>query len=221
MRELRALQDESFLEFARSLTPTDWTAPSACAGWTAKDVLAHLALGLHAPPGGFLVAIAHRRGSFDAANDLLTRRHARDREVGELIEEFDRYRHRPRGVARLLPQALLLGDHTVHHIDIALGLGRTVDLDPAVADAVLRVETSVPNPFVPAKARSSGLRLVAVDTGWAHGPVDAPQVRGRAPDLIAALAGRAPALHALAGDGVAVLAGRVTPTAPAPPDPTR
>jgi uncharacterized protein (TIGR03083 family) len=221
MRELRALQDANLLEFAHSLTAADWAAPSACAGWTAKDVLAHLALGLHLPTGRLLAEIVRRRGSFDAANDVLSRRHASEREVGELIEEFDRHRHRPRGIGRLFPQALLLGDHTVHHIDIALGLGRPADLDPAVADAVLRLETSLPNPFVPAKARSSGLRLVAVDTGWAHGAVDAPQVRGSAPDLIAALAGRAAALGALTGDGVGVLAARVAPTAPAPPGPTR
>src|SRR3954462_6960982 len=122
MRELRALQDETFLEFARSLPVSDWAAPSACAGWTAKDVLAHLALGLHLPTGRLLAEIARRRGSFDAANDVLSRRHAGEREVGELIEEFDRHRHRPRGIGYLFPQALLLGDHTVHHIDIALGL---------------------------------------------------------------------------------------------------
>lgn len=209
MRELRTLQDATFLEFARSLTAADWTARSACAGWTAKDVLAHLALGLHFPTGSLLAEIARRRGSFDAANDVLSRRHAREREVDELIEEFDRLRHRPRGIGRLFPQALLLGDHTVHHIDIALGLGRPVALDPAVADAVLRVETSVPNPFVPAQARSAGLNLVATDTGWTHGPVDAPQVRGHASDLIAALAGRAAALGALSGDGVAMLTRRV------------
>ncbi len=218
---MRELQDEAFLEFARSLTAADWTVPSACAGWTAKDVLAHLALGLHLPTGHLLAEIARRRGSFDAANDVLSRRHASAREVGELIEEFDRHRRRPCGIGRLFPNALLLGDHTVHHIDIALGLGRPVELDPAVADAVLRMETSLPNPFVPAKARASGLRLVALDTGWEHGAVDAPQVRGRAPDLIAALAGRAAALGALAGDGVGVLSGRVIPKAPAPPDPTR
>jgi len=218
---MRELQDEAFLEFARSLTAADWTVPSACAGWTAKDVLAHLALGLHLPTSRLLAEIARRHGSFDAANDVLSRRHASAHEVGELIEEFDRHRHRPRGIGRLFPQALLLGDHTVHHIDIALGLGRPVELDPAVANAVLRLETSLPNPFVPAKARSSGLRLVAVDTGWAHGAVDAPQVRGRAPDLIAALAGRVAALGALDGDGVGVLARRVAAKAAAPPDPTR
>jgi hypothetical protein len=82
-------------------------------------------------------------------------------------------------------------------------------------------------PATPAKAHASGLRLVAVDTGWARGAVDAPQVRGRAADLIAALAGRAAALGALTGDGVEVLAARVAAEsvrqskAPAPPDPTR
>jgi len=173
----------------------------------------------HAP--GDLVATIPAGWPLDAANDVLSRRHASAHEVGELIEEFDRHRHRPRGIGRLFPQALLLGDHTVHHIDIALGLGRPVELDPAVANAVLRLETSLPNPFVPAKARSSGLRLVALDTGWEHGAVDAPQVRGRAPDLIAALAGRVAALGALDGDGVGVLARRVAAKAAAPPDPTR
>ncbi|MFI1396184.1 maleylpyruvate isomerase family mycothiol-dependent enzyme [Streptomyces sp. NPDC020681] len=209
MRDLVRRQDEHFLEFAYSLTDDEWAAPSLCAGWTNKDVLSHLALGLQARSTRLLAEMARQRGSFDTANNVLTRAHAHRHTAAELIEQFDRGRDSPRGVGRLLPTPLLLGDHTVHHLDIALALGRSADLAPEVANAVLHVETTIPNPFVPAKARSKNLHLFTTDTGWSAGSTSQPQASGPAEALISVLAGRGHARDQLRGPGAPMLAARL------------
>jgi hypothetical protein len=117
----------------------------------------------------------------------------------------------PHGVGRALPTLLMLGDHTAHHLDIALALGRGANLDHEVANAVLHVETAIPNPFVPARARSKALRLTTVDTGWSHGSLGDPQVEAPAEALISTLAGRTGAFEKLAGRGAQALRLRCAP----------
>jgi hypothetical protein len=68
---------------------------------------------------------------------------------------------------------------------------------------------AVPNPFVPAFRNSRGLRLVATDVDWTHGE-QGPVVRGRAVELISVLGNRPRMLPALLGDGIDVLAERVS-----------
>jgi hypothetical protein len=68
---------------------------------------------------------------------------------------------------------------------------------------------AVPNPFVPAFRNSRGLRLTAADADWTHGE-RGPIVRGRATDLVSALGNRPAMLARLGGDGVDVLASRVS-----------
>jgi uncharacterized protein (TIGR03083 family) len=207
-RALVRKQDEHLLSFASGLSDNDWAAPSLCHGWSNKDVLAHLALGLHVPTVRLVLGVVRYR-SFDMANDLLSRRYADEHTPAELLDVFDTFRRHPKGVGTVLPAPLMLGDHTVHHLDIAHALRRPAELDSDVANAVLHVETTIPNPFIPAKARSRGLRLVTSDTAWTSGPADGPLVRGPAAALISALAGRAPGLHGLTGPGQTVLAARL------------
>ena len=88
-----------------------------------------------------------------------------------------------------------------------------LDREPAIpADAlvaVLNTQVSVPNPFVPAFRNSRGLRLSATDADWTHGE-RGPIVRGRAADLVSVLGNRPAMLARLGGDGVDVLASRVS-----------
>jgi hypothetical protein len=74
---------------------------------------------------------------------------------------------------------------------------------------VLNTQVAVPNPFVPAFRNSRGLRLMATDADWTHGE-RGPIVRGRAADLVSVLGNRPAMLPSLAGDGVEVLASRVS-----------
>ena len=208
-RDLVRRQDDAFVAFARTLTDEEWNRPSLCTGWTNKDVLAHLVLGLRLPLPRLLLAMGRRRWSFDAANDVLSREYASRSTARNLIDEFDRARSHPAGIGRLLPAPLMLGDHAVHHLDIAFALGRSGVLSPQVTDAVLAVETRVPNPFIPAAARARGLALRTTDTNWSRSPERAFEVVGTAESIIAVLAGRHHAISDLTGSGVATLTSRL------------
>ena len=202
-------QDDAFVAFARALTDEEWERPSLCAGWTNKDVLAHVVLGLRLPPSRLLLAMGRRRWAFDTANDVLSREYAGGSTARELIDAFDHARARPKGIGRLLPAPLMLGDHAVHHLDIAFALGRSGVLLPRVSDAVLAVETRVPNPFIPAAARARGLTLYATDTNWSRPLGRALEVLGAAESIISVLAGRHHAIPDLSGSGVATLTSRL------------
>ncbi|MFG1904862.1 maleylpyruvate isomerase family mycothiol-dependent enzyme [Micromonospora carbonacea] len=208
-RDLVRHQDDTFVAFARTLTDEEWDRPSLCAGWTNKDVLAHLVLGLRLPPPRLLLAMARRRWSFDAANDALSREYASGSTARELIDAFDRARARSKGIGRLLPAPLMLGDHAVHHLDIAFALGRSGVLSPQVSDAVLAVETRVPNPFIPAAARARGLALRTTDTNWSRSSGGSLEVLGAAESIASVLAGRHHAIPDLTGSGVATLTSRL------------
>ena len=151
---------------------------------------------------------AHR-GNFNCANaavaDRLASRHTPD----ELIGTFERLIGRPEGIGKAFPSRLLLGDHVLHHLDIALALRHPPSIPGHIVDAVLDTEVHIPNPFVLAKRNAGGLTLTATDTGWRFATRAGHLVEGEAIYLAAALAGRTCALRALSGDGVPRLQRRI------------
>ncbi|WP_232006862.1 maleylpyruvate isomerase family mycothiol-dependent enzyme [Mycobacterium sp. 1245805.9] len=195
------------MEFARGITDTQWAQPSLCSEWTNHDVLAHLVVGYSAATTAVAASILRRRGSFDAANTELARNLAAQRQPAELIDEFAALARSPRGIGRVFPRRLLLGDHVIHELDITYALGKESAVPPAVVAAVLDTQVRVPNPFVPAAARARGLNLRATDIDWSRRAAG-PAVEGRAAHLAAALAGRRWALQHLSGEGVMALSAR-------------
>lgn len=133
----------------------------------------------------------------------------RRRSPAELIDEYVALIHRPRGVGRVFPRRLLLGDHVIHELDIVLALGRQPAIALPTLVAVLNTQVRVPNPFVPAAKRARGLTLHATDAAWTHG-AGTRTVRGAAAHLASALAGRPWALDRLSGSGVDELSDRVS-----------
>jgi hypothetical protein len=89
----------------------------------------------------------------------------------------------------------------------ALGREPAIPADALVV--VLNTQVSVPNPFVPAFRNSRRLRLLATDADWTHGE-RGPVVEGRAADFVSVLGNRPAMLARLGGDGVDVLASRVS-----------
>lgn len=201
--------DERFAVVAADLEARDWAAPSLCHAWTNHEVLAHLVIGYRCGLGQMVTGMLGHGGSFDHANAAMARALAATHGPATLLDEFVRLVHRPRGLGRIFPPQLLLGDHVTHELDILFA----VDRDPAVsADAlvaVLNAQVCLPNPFVPAFRNSRGLRLRATDVGWTHGD-GGPVVQGAAPDLVSVLGNRPRRLHALTGAGVDVLAARLS-----------
>jgi uncharacterized protein (TIGR03083 family) len=200
--------DARFAEFARGISAAQWAEPSLCAEWTNHHVLAHLVVGYSAGVASITTNMLAQRGSFDAANTALARRLAARRDPPALIDEFSALARKPRGLGRVFPKRLLLGDHVIHELDIVYALGRESAVPTSTLAAVLDTQVRVPNPFVPAAARARGLNLFATDTHWLQ-PADGPTISGQAAHLASALAGRPWALRHLTGDGVAALSARM------------
>jgi uncharacterized protein (TIGR03083 family) len=205
--ELLRANDVRFLAVARGLPGRDWSRRSLCSEWTNHDLLAHLVIGCGASPRTIALEMIRQRGSFDRSNASLAQNLAALRTPSELIEDFAALIDRPRGLGRVFPRRLLLGDHVIHELDIVLPLGKVATVDPSVLAAVLQTQVRVPNPFVPAAARARGLCLRAKDLDWTYGS-GGHCVSGEAAHLASALAGRRWALDQLSGDGVPLLRDR-------------
>ncbi|OBI90051.1 maleylpyruvate isomerase family mycothiol-dependent enzyme [Mycobacterium asiaticum] len=211
MSDLRKLlhdNDSRFVHWAGQLPDAEWQQPSLCMGWRNHDVLAHLVVGYRASGTELGRYLFRHRGSFDRANSALSIDVARRRGPAALLDEFSTLIRRPRGVGRVFPRRLLLGDHIVHELDIAFALNRTPEVTPAALVAVLNTQVRVPNPFVPAAARARGLRLRATDVDWTHGN-GTRTVIGGAAQLASVLAGRPWALQYLSGSGIDELRARL------------
>jgi uncharacterized protein (TIGR03083 family) len=208
-RDLLRANDARFQALAGGFGAEEWSLPSLCYGWSNHDVLAHLVVGYGVGPGVVASEMLRHSGSFDRANAALARSLATTRNPGELLDDFGRLTRRPRGLGRYFPPRLLLGDHITHALDILFALNREPAIPVCALVAVLNTQVAVPNPFVPAFRNSRGLRLIATDADWTHGE-RGPIVRGRAADLVSVLGNRPAMLARLGGDGVEVLASRVS-----------
>ncbi|MGO4444082.1 maleylpyruvate isomerase family mycothiol-dependent enzyme [Mycobacterium sp. 2YAF39] len=211
VREMLRHNDERFRALAATLGPEEWAHPSLCDEWSNHDVLAHLVIGYRSGPGVTVGEIVCHGGSFDRANTAMARMLAAERCPVELLAEFAQLVYHPRGLGRIFPPRLLLGDHVTHELDILYAIGRVPEIPVAALVAVLNTQVALPNPFVPAFRNSRGLRLRATDADWSHGEVG-PLVEGRSAELVSVLGNRARMLPALRGDGVDLLASRVSPS---------
>ncbi|MEM6106217.1 maleylpyruvate isomerase family mycothiol-dependent enzyme [Mycobacterium sp. 050272] len=200
--------DARLIESARGLSAAQWSKPSLCTEWTNHEVLAHLVIGYGVAVSAVATSLLRHRGSFDVANTELARVLAAQRGPGQLLDDLVVLARRPRGIGRLFPKSLLLGDHVIHELDITYALGRESAVPVSTVVAVLNTQVRVPNPFVPAAARARGLNLLASDAAWSH-RADGPAVTGQAAHLASALAGRPWALSRLSGAGVEVLSSRM------------
>ena len=209
VRDLLRSNDERFRAVADGITADDWRRPSLCEVWSNHDVLAHLVVGAGTPAGVVAAEMVRHTGSFDRANAAMARSLAAKLSPAELLDEFAHLSRRPRGLGRYFPARLLLGDHVTHELDILFALEREPSIPSEAAVAVLNTQVALPNPFVPAFRNSRGLRLVATDADWTHGE-KGPVVEGRAVELISVLGNRPRVLPLLRGDGVEVLASRLS-----------
>jgi uncharacterized protein (TIGR03083 family) len=208
-RDLLRANDARFRALAAGFSPEEWSQPSLCDGWSNRDVLAHLVVGYGAGVGEVTAKMLRHSGSFDRANAAMARAKAATRGPAELLDDFEQLTMQPRGLGRYFPRGLLLGDHVTHELDMLFALGREPAIPADALVAVLNTQVSVPNPFVPAFRNSRGLRLIAVDADWTHGE-RGPLLLGLAAELVSVLGNRPAMLARLTGDGVDVLASRVS-----------
>ena len=200
----------SVADLLEDLSEDQWRQPSLCAGWTVRDVAAHLTLqqiGLRDAIGTML----SWRGSLDRTIQHAARRRAAALPTGRLIAEIrgtvGSRRHNP-GVTYL--ETLI--DILVHGQDIAIPLGRRHDMPRgAAAVAASRVLSMRWPPPLPSARKVAGFRLTATDASWSFG--DGPEVRGPISAILLVCAGRLVALPQLSGAGAGDLAGRLSASA--------
>jgi uncharacterized protein (TIGR03083 family) len=209
VHDLLRENDTRFRALAGLFSADDWSHPSLCDRWTNHDVLAHLVVGLSASLRSMAGAIVGHRGVFDSANADMARALAAARAPLELLDDYERLCTDPEGLGRYFPSRLFLGDHVTHELDMVVALGMEPEVHAEALTAVLNTQVAVPNPFVPAFRNARGLRLRATDAAWSHGD-KGPVVEGRAAELVSVLGNRPKLLPRLRGDGVAVLASRLS-----------
>lgn len=203
---LAAVQDERLRLCALldTLDEADWAVPSLCAGWTVREVVAHLTIPTRATWLGVAIGALKARGSFDrmAMNQAKARaaRYSSTELIGQLRESARSSRRMP-GSGPLDP----LIDVLVHGQDIARPLDEVHSIPVPLAVAAL--DAAAGNAFFGGRTRFADLRIIATDADWTSG--DGPEVRGPAADLLLAATGRAAGLEHLVGEGVADLRIRI------------
>lgn len=201
LASLRALSDE--------LEPGDWQSPSLCTGWDVKTVYAHLLYGRLIGPARMVAGLVRHRGRIARWDDVTARRYAGSLSVQELREQFARETSRwpERGVAGVEPLAAKLADNTVHELDVRWALGKREPLPAERLAAALAC--SCATGLGGNTRRVKGLRLVTTDLDWSWG-AGGPTVSGTAQGALLAINGRPAGLDDLAGDGLPVLASRLS-----------
>jgi uncharacterized protein (TIGR03083 family) len=179
------------LALCHGLGPAEWEAPSLCAGWRVRDVVAHV-IGGERDLGSFVQA----RGEVEEANALSVERRA-EVPVQQLLVELEEIAA-VQGLARVFA-GLFLVDNWIHQEDVRRPIGRPREQDPDRLQWILRWTRVTPY------SRGKTLRLVATDLDYAVG--HGPEVRGPAADLIMAVSGRTSAARHLEGPGARELLG--------------
>jgi uncharacterized protein (TIGR03083 family) len=175
----------AFAGVLAGLAEPDWEAPSLCAGWRVREVVAHMTMPFRYSPPRFLAELARSRGNFTAMSDRVARRDARA-PIGTLLDGWrtnvdNGWKPPGGGLAGALTHDV------VHGLDITVPLG----MEHPVSEEALRVVLD--NATSPLNRKHfgidlTGVRLEAVDLDWAHG--EGEPLRGAARHLLMVLMDR-------------------------------
>ena len=150
-----------------SLPPEAWEQPSLCAGWTVRDVGAHLTFA-HARVRDLLWPAVRAGFRYDAiVRDTALRSPLTHEQIVATLRGFVGSRRRVAFITDLEP----LIDILVHVQDVCRPLGIDHPMPPEAAAAAADRVVSTPRPLRRWKPLR-GVRLVATDVDWAHGAGD-------------------------------------------------
>jgi uncharacterized protein (TIGR03083 family) len=186
-----------------SVPESQWSTPSLCAGWTVRDVLAHMTTTAKMTPGKFIARYAGAGFRFNAFNARGVREEQGASPADALARfkaEVDSTTGPPGPVDAMVAEAVIHGED----IRRPLGIAHTYQSEALglVGNFVTRG-----NLLLGGKRRSTGLTLTATDVDWTHGT--GPEVKGPMVSIILALTGRKAGLPDLSGEGAATLTERV------------
>jgi uncharacterized protein (TIGR03083 family) len=179
-----------------------WDAPTLCAGWRVREVVAHMTMPFRMSVARFGVEMVKARGDFNRMADVVARRDAANMSAGELVAMVrDNVAHPwspPGGGA-----AGALSHDVIHGLDISVGLGLERRPPPARVGLVLGGLAAKNLKYFGTDL--SGVRLEATDVDWGYG--DGDPLHGAAQDLLLAVCGRRLPAGKFEGTGAARFAG--------------
>jgi uncharacterized protein (TIGR03083 family) len=176
------------------LRPEQWDAPTLCAGWRVREVVAHMTLAFRMSVPRFALEMAKARGDFNRMADRSARQTAARMSAQELLASLrDNITHpwKPPGGGT----AGALSHDVIHGLDISVGLG--LDRRPPPGRVAMVLATLEAKNVKFFGVDLSGVRLVATDLDWSYG--DGAPLRGAAQDLLLTVCGRRLPADRLAG----------------------
>lgn len=199
-----AAERRDLADLASTFTPSQWATPSLCEGWTARQVFAHVVMGVEPTVRPYLRHLLRSGLSFNRASMRAAIEVGEGQEPEQLVallRSGAASRKRPPGSSI----AGVMAEVVVHGQDIRrpLGIRRVPPTERTVLALWSMVRTGL---GLGNKKRIAGLRLVATDVDWSYG--EGPEVRGPAEALLMATCGRRVALPDLEGPGVELLSSR-------------
>jgi uncharacterized protein (TIGR03083 family) len=177
-----------------SLTEQDWDVPSLCAGWRAREVLAHTTMPFRYSLRRVAWEIAKARGSFDRMADRRARIDAQQLSSAQLWEALRDNIEHPWSPPGGGPLGALSHD-VIHGLDVSTPLGLDHHASPDRVGLVLAGLR--PKNIAFFGVDLDGVQLRATDIDWSHGSGE--PLHGRAQDLLLLLCGRRVATGRLEG----------------------
>ena len=203
IRRLAREERADLAAFLATLSPQQWQAPTLCAQWRVRDVVAHVISYDDLDTRDLLTLAARGRLRLDRVNDLaLARHHAHTPE--QLLDLLTQHLQ-PHGLPATLGGRVALVEALIHHQDIRRALRQPRVIPPQRLLPALR--TALIAPDISGCRRTRGVRLIATDLGFSAGT--GPEARGTAEALLMTIAGRRGVATELSGPGQQKLASRI------------
>jgi uncharacterized protein (TIGR03083 family) len=192
-----------FADLLDTLSPQQWGEPSLCAGWTVRDVVAHVVSYEGLGATGLAKRFLQGRLLPDRVNaaGLAASRARTPEELVRVLREHVV----PSGLTAGFGGRIALTDGLIHQQDTRrpLGLPREVPVD--------RLRVALPFALTAPTVRGiwnvRGVRVIATDVDWSSGR--GPEARGSGEAVLMAVAGRRGAARDLTGPGADTLARRL------------
>jgi uncharacterized protein (TIGR03083 family) len=189
--------------FLTTLSPEQWQAPTLCARWRVRDVVAHVISYDNLDMRTLLADVARGRFWSTRINALAMAPYS-TRSPEQLLALLTAHLQ-PRGLPAALGGRVALTEGLIHHQDIRRALAAPRTIPPERLPPALRL--ALIGPDIGGLWRIRGLRMVATDLRFSAGV--GPEVRGPAEALLMTMAGRRGVVGELDGPGQPKLAHRV------------
>jgi uncharacterized protein (TIGR03083 family) len=172
-------------ELLAGLAPQQWDAPTLCAGWRVREVVAHTTLPFRTSQPKLLVELVRARGNINRMADRAARRDAGHMSAEELLAQLRENVEHPWAPPGGGPVGALSHD-VIHGLDTTVGLGLDRKVPQERLMMVLSGMQSRNVSFFGADL--DGVELRATDLDWTFG--SGSPVHGLAQDLLLVVCGR-------------------------------